>query len=472
MKKNVKLQVAKYVFFDGLAAIVSYTLLYYVRKTVIEPSKFGVDQEIIFDNRYLFGIASTTLFWLLIYWITGFYEDIFRRSRLREIFQTFNTALFGSIIVFFALILDDWVNTYRDYYQSFFTYFGSVFLITSIFRFILSTQTNRKIQGRKLWFNTLLIGSNEKAVALYNDLESQKRSTGNRFVGFASVYDKIDFLVEKDIPQLGTYQELSKIIRQHDIEEVIIAIESQEHGKLEEIINKLEYSRVRVKIIPDMYDIISGRVRMESLGTPLIEIKHELIAPWQRFFKRLFDIMVSLLFLLIFSPVMIFAAIMVKISSKGPVFYRQERVGLHGRTFKIIKFRSMYNDAEKNGPQLSSEDDDRITPWGRVMRKYRLDEFPQFINVLLGEMSIIGPRPERAFYIEQIMERAPHYGHVQKVKPGITSWGMVKFGYAENVDEMIERLKYDLIYIENMNLLNDIKILFYTAVIVLQGRGK
>lgn len=472
MKKNTRLQVAKYVFFDGLAAILSYTLLYYVRKTVIETQKFGFQPEIIFDSHYLFGLAATTLFWLIIYWITGFYQDIFRRSRLREIAQTFNSALFGSIVVFFALILDDWVSTYKDYYQSFFTYFSSIFFITAIFRFVLSTATNRKIQTRKMWFNTLLIGSNEKAVALYHDMESQKTSTGNRFVGFASAYSNIDFLVEKDIPHLGSYKELSQIIAQHRIEEVIIAIESQENSILEDIVNQLEDSRVRAKIIPDMYDIISGQVRMESLGTPLIEIKHEIIAPWQQVAKRTFDILASLILLVLLLPLLIFTAIMTKTSSPGPIFYLQDRVGLYGKTFRIFKFRSMYRDAEAAGPQLSSEDDERITPWGRIMRKYRLDELPQFFNVIIGEMSIVGPRPERKFYIDQIVEKAPHYRHVQKVKPGITSWGMVKFGYAENVDEMIERLKFDLIYIENMNLLNDFKILFYTVVIVLQGRGK
>lgn len=459
-------------FFDGLAAIISYTLLYYFRKTVIEANKFGLIPEIIFDNRYLFGIAITTLFWLLIYWITGFYEDIFRRSRLRDIAQTFNSALFGSIIIFFALILDDWVATYRDYYQSFFTYFASIFFITAFFRFIVSTRTNRRIQRKEIWFNTLLIGSNEKAVSLFREMASQKKSTGNRFVGFTSVYHKIDFLVEKDLPHLGSSDDLSKIIKEHGIEEVIIAIESQEHEQLEDIINRLEDSSVRVKIIPDMYDIISGQVRMESLGTPLIEIKHEIIAPWQRVAKRAFDILSSLLLLLLFSPVFLFAILMTKFSSPGPIFYRQRRIGIHGKEFSIIKFRSMFKDAEESGPQLSSEEDDRITPWGRIMRKYRLDELPQFYNVIIGEMSIVGPRPERQFYIEKIKAKAPHYRHVQKVKPGITSWGMVKFGYAENVDEMIDRLKYDLIYIENMNLLNDFKILFYTVVIVLQGRGK
>lgn len=472
MKKNVRLQVAKYVFFDGLAAILSYTLLYYFRKTVIESEKLGFELDIIFDSRYLFGLAATTLFWLMMYWITGFYEDIFRRSRLREVTQTLNTSVFGAVVVFFILILDDWVASYKDYYESFFTYLSAIFFFTAFFRLILSTQTNRKIQSRKLWFNTLLVGSNEKALGLYSDLESQRKSTGNRFVGFASVYEQIDFLAQRVLPLLGPYKDLPKIIKKEKIEEVIIAIESQEHGKLEEIMNLLEDANVRIKIIPDMYDILSGQVRMESLGTPLIEIKHELIAPWQFFIKRLFDILVSLLLLLIFSPVILFSAIMTKISSPGPIFYRQPRIGLQGKAFNIIKFRSMYNDAEKHGPQLSSEEDPRITNWGRVMRKYRLDELPQFFNVLIGEMSIVGPRPERRFYADKIISQAPHYRHIHRVKPGITSWGMVKFGYAENVDEMIDRLKYDLIYIENMNLLNDFKILFYTVLIVLQGRGK
>lgn len=472
MKKNVKLQVAKYVFFDGLAAIISYTALYYFRKTVIETNKFGLQPEIIFDSRYVFGIASTTLFWLLVYWITGFYEDVYRRSRLREIMQTINSALFGSIIIFFVLILDDWVESYRDYYQSYFTYFACITFFTALFRFIISTRTNRKIQSRNIWFNTLLIGSNEKAVKLYSDLNNQKKSTGNRFIGFVSVYPEIEFLIANNLPHLGSYKNLDKILKSNEIEEVIIAIESQEHEKLQEIITRLESTQMRVKIIPDMYDIISGQVRMESLGTPLIEIKHELMQPWQKVVKRAFDVVVSILVLTLLLPLLIFTSIMVKLSSPGPIFYRQKRIGLHGKPFSIIKFRSMVQDAEKSGPQLSTENDNRITKWGHFMRKYRIDELPQFYNVLIGEMSFVGPRPERQFYIDQIVKKAPHYHHVQKVKPGITSWGMVKFGYAENIDEMIERLKYDLIYIENMNLLNDIKILFYTVLIVLQGRGQ
>ena len=193
---------------------------------------------------------------------------------------------------------------------------------------------------------------------------------------------------------------------------------------------------------------------------------------WQYSVKRIFDVVVSLLAMIILSPIYLITAIIVKTTSKGSVFYAQERVGLHGKPFKMIKFRSMYTNAEASGPMLSKDNDPRITPFGRFMRKVRLDEIPQFYNVLKGTMSLVGPRPERQYFIDQIVQKAPEYLMLQKVKPGITSWGQVKYGYAENVDEMVERLRYDLLYLENMSITTDIKILLYTAIIIVQGRGK
>jgi lipopolysaccharide/colanic/teichoic acid biosynthesis glycosyltransferase len=238
------------------------------------------------------------------------------------------------------------------------------------------------------------------------------------------------------------------------------------------MISTIENVNVRIHVLPNVFSIISGQVRMESLGRSLIEVKRELIKPHVAFIKRIFDIVVAAILLVLSSPFVLFSMAMIAVGSKGPIFFSQERLGKHGRTFRIIKLRSMYQDAEAKGPKLSSEDDPRITPWGRTMRKFRLDEMPQFYNVLRGDMSIVGPRPERKFYFDQIIESAPQYRYLLRVKPGITSWGMVKFGYAENVEEMLERARYDLIYTENITLLNDIKILFYTLVIVLQGRGK
>lgn len=470
--KNEHLQRAKYLFWDAIAAMGAYTTLFVYRKLVIEKAYYGV-AELNFTANYYLGLVLIPVFWLTVYWITGFYRDIYRRSRLKEFVYTFNAALLGSIFIFFSLMLDDSVVRYTDYYRGFLVYFSSHFMYTAAVRFAISTRTAFRIRRGKIRFNTLLVGSNEKAAELYHDMSAKGHRTGNHFAGFCSVRNNIRFLVERNLKHLGSYDELPQIIKAESIEEVIIAVESSEHEKLEEIVNILEDAPVKIKMIPDTYDILSGKVRMESLSSaPLVEINHQLMPLWQKVLKRAFDIVASILLLILLSPLFLFVYLMTKLSDNGPAFYRQKRVGFQGKTFQMIKFRSMVVNAEENGPQLSSEQDERITPWGRIMRRYRLDELPQFINVILGEMSIVGPRPERQYYIEQISKRAPHYKHLHKVKPGLTSWGMVKYGYAENVEQMVQRLKFDIIYIENMSLFNDLKILIYTILIVLQGRGK
>jgi exopolysaccharide biosynthesis polyprenyl glycosylphosphotransferase len=226
-------------------------------------------------------------------------------------------------------------------------------------------------------------------------------------------------------------------------------------------------------MVPQEHDVLMGSVKTSSvLDEPLISVTPEYLPTWQRFVKRGCDIVLSLIAIILLLPVYLFLAIGVKRSSPGPVFYLQERVGYLGKPFNIIKFRSMSEDAESGGPMLSSDNDPRITAFGKFMRQYRLDETPQFFNVLRGDMSLVGPRPERQFYIDQIVERAPYYQLLLGIKPGITSWGQVRFGYAENVDEMVERLRWDILYIENMSLLMDVKILIYTVLIILKREGK
>lgn len=470
---NRKLQASKYILFDLISAASAWSIFFYYRKTYVESQKFGYKVMVHIDEQFLWGLMLIPFFWLLIYALLGTYGNVYRKSRLKEFSQTFTTTLLGVTCLFFALILDDEVLNYTTYYQSFAVLFGLHFGLTFTFRFILSSITAGKVHKRKIGFPTLMIGSDAKALELYEELDGQQRSSGNKFVGFIRVKERGNYPLEERLPFLGKLDDLPKVIKENAVEDVIIALESSEHESLENILNRLENDNLVVKVIPDMYDFLSGSVRMDSIyGTPLIQVTRDLMPPWQRTAKRIGDIVISSLALLLLSPLYAATMLFVKSSSPGPIFYMQERIGKGGKPFNIIKFRSMFVDAEKKGPSLSSDHDPRITPFGRFMRKVRLDEIPQFYNVLIGEMSLVGPRPERQFFIDQIVKKAPHYHHLHKVKPGITSWGMVKYGYAENVDEMIRRMKFDLLYIENMSLMVDIKILIYTVQTVLLGRGK
>jgi len=351
--------------------------------------------------------------------------------------------------------------------------FGLQFLITSTFRLVITTRTVKKIHHKIIGFNTIIVGSNKNAVELFNQLDSQFPSSGNKFVGFVNAKDYQKYLLEKHLPKLGHYTDLSKLVRELEVEEIVIAIERSETQLVEKILTEIEDTDVVIKIIPGMQDYLLGSVKTTSIFTePLVQISPYMMPPWQESIKRIIDVLASLFAIVILAPVYIFLFIGVKLSSKGPVFYWQERIGLHGKTFMIPKFRSMKVGAEKGTPQLSSENDSRITSFGKFMRKVRLDELPQFFTVIKGEMSLVGYRPERQFFIDQIIQRAPHYRLLFKIKPGITSWGQIKFGYASNVDEMVQRLKYDILYVENMSLAMDFKIMFYTALIIVQGRGK
>ena len=465
-------QIVLYVSFDFLSAVLSWTAFFLLRKGFLDAPFGSKYQTISLDANYFYGVSVIPLFWLLLYYLNGYYKHTYRKSRLHELVQTILITALGSLVIFFAVLLDDIVENHQTYYKSLIFLFSTHFTITYIPRLIITSITNAKIHLRKIGFKTLIIGSNDRAVSFYKKMQNKEKSSGNFFVGFVNVLKKESYVLSEHLPHFGSLGDIQNIIQEHEIEEVIIAIDSKEHAYLEKILYALEGAKVAVKALPDNYDIISGRVELNSIyDEPLIVISHDLMPEWQENLKRAIDVGVSVFVLIICLPIYIVLALGVLFSSPGPIFFKQERLGMHGRPFYIYKFRSMVSGAEKNGPELARENDDRITKFGEFIRKYRFDELPQFFNVLIGDMSLVGPRPERKFYVDQILPYAPHYRHLHRVRPGITSWGQVKYGYAKNVDEMIERLKYDIIYVENMSIYLDIKILFYTIKTVISGKG-
>ena len=469
---NHKRQVFIYLIFDFLAAASTWTLFNIYRKTFIESVKFGHKVPILLDEKFFFGLIIIPCLWIFLYYIIGYYRNIYRKSRLKEFGTTLLITTIGVIIIFFVLILDDTILTYKNYYASFMALFLLQFFLSYIPRSIITTITIHKIQNGIINFNTLLIGGDEKAFDLYQDLKSKSKSAGKTFIGFVNINGNTNYQIKKHLKHLGNIDDLPKIIKEYNVEETIIAIERNERNKIKNIIDKLEGTNVVIETIPDIYDMLTGSVKISSIfGAPLVQLSHDLMPAWQISLKRIIDVVGSIIALIILTPVLIFIAIGIKLTSKGPIFYNHQRIGHYGKPFKILKFRTMYVDAEKNGPALSSKNDERITHFGHFLRKMRLDELPQFYNVIEGDMSIVGPRPEREFYINQIVQTAPHYKHLLKVRPGITSWGQVRYGYAENVEQMIERLKYDIIYIENMSLYVDFKIMIYTIKTVLEGKG-
>lgn len=459
--------ILKYVLFDAAASLVVW-VLFVVFKEVVKDIQFFESLRFFMPTyNYFASLFFFMSYCLFVHYLTGYYQDSHKKSRTKEVGSTFASSLIVAFSIFMLRMGNGRASLYSYCYVSLIVLFGLLFILTLCFRLYISSRVRYNYKIKKWTVNTLIVGTGVNALKIAEEFENS--SGHNSFIGFVSVNQKV---VVPNQKILGNMSQIASIIEKYEIKEAIIVLDNADEQQLFALINSLYKFNIDIQFSPRLFEILIGSAKINRLEmSPLVSITKPTMADWELSVKRILDIVVSLGALISLSPLLLYYTIRIKRDSEGPAFYRQERIGQYGKSFEIVKFRTMYLGSETGFPLLSSADDDRITAVGRRLRKYRIDEIPQFWNVLKGDMSLVGPRPERRYYISQIIEDAPYYCLLYKIRPGLTSWGPIKIGYTDTIEKMIERLNYDIIYMENMSLVTDFKILLYTIEIIFKGKG-
>jgi exopolysaccharide biosynthesis polyprenyl glycosylphosphotransferase len=462
-----------YLILTDVVAVNAAFVVYYWLRIRTGWIAYAIEPELVLP---MFVLCA---YWIIWFAFFGLYNLGKSQSRLDEILTLFRSVVMGLLVLFFAIFVDD--EATESHVNSRFLIFGYGMLMlgfVSIGRLGIRFTQRRLLQAGIGAQNTLIIGWSKKAFELC-DMILKYPALGYNIVGFVRPlakagkenYAKLQRY--NNFGVVGLIKDIPLLLKKYNVHDVLIGLDSTEHDQLVNVINKCNGHDVSMKIMPDLYDIVSGQARISSIyGYPLMEVMPQIMRPWEAALKRGLDVVVSLAILLVGIPFWILIAVMIKFNSSGAIFYKQDRLGRNGKVFKLYKFRSMKRDAEYvSGPVWARKDDPRVTTVGRLLRRVHLDEVPQFLNVLRGDMSLVGPRPERPYFAEKLGKDIPLYKRRLKVRPGITGWAQVKHKYDENIDDVRTKLKYDLFYIENISWRFDLKILFNTLYVMVLGKG-